>query len=82
MLYIDRHDEDGALKIFSEASSNLPQAPVLHYDLGFLYYKRGVTSLAKTELSRALELRPSSPLAIRAQEILSELNQKQPENRP
>jgi predicted Zn-dependent protease len=76
MLFIDRDDEDAAMKIFTEASGNLPQAALLHYDLGFLYYKRGVTSLAKAELSKALALRPSSPQAARAQEILGELNQQ------
>lgn len=82
MLFIDRDDEDAAMKIFSEASSNLPQAPLLHYDLGFLYYKRGVTSLAKMELSKALALRQSAPQAGRAREILDELNQRPAEGNP
>ncbi len=82
MLFIDRDDEDAAMKIFSEASSNLPQAPLLHYDLGFLYYKRGITSLAKVELSKALALRPSAPQAGRAREILAELNQQPTEENP
>lgn len=82
MLFIDRDDEDAAMKIFSEASSNLPQAPVLHYDLGFLYYKRGVTSLAKVELSKAVALRPSAPQAGRARQILEELNQRPTEDNP
>jgi len=82
MLFIDRGDEDAALKIFSEASSNLPQAPLLHYDLGFLYYKRGITSLTKVELSKALALKPSAPQAKRAREILAELNQQPAEENP
>jgi tetratricopeptide (TPR) repeat protein len=82
MLFINRDDEDAAMKTFTEASGNLPQAALLHYDLGFLYYRRGVTSLAKMELSKALALRPSAPQAARAQEILAELNQQPAENSP
>ncbi|HXC61794.1 MAG TPA: hypothetical protein VNV63_03885, partial [Nitrospiria bacterium] len=82
MLFIDRNDEDAAMKIFNEGSGNLPQAPLLHYDLGFLYYKRGITSLAKVELGKALALRPSAPQAGRAQEILAELNQQPTQDNP
>jgi len=82
MLFVDRDEEDAAMKIFSEASSSLPQAPLLHYDLGFLYYKRGVTSLAKVELSKAVALRPSAPQAERARQILDELNRRSTEDNP
>jgi serine/threonine protein kinase len=81
-LFLERDDEETAMKIFSEGSGNLPQAPLLHYDLGFLYYKRGITSLAKLELSKALALRPSAPQAGRAREILAELNPQPTEENP
>jgi hypothetical protein len=45
----------------------------LHYDLGFLYFKQGVGSLAKDELKKGLALNPGAPMAERARAVLQEI---------
>jgi len=65
-VYLERKDEERALKILSEASHQFPRNPVLHYDLGFLYAQRGLGSLAKEELSHALTIQPDGPSAAQA----------------
>jgi tetratricopeptide (TPR) repeat protein len=74
MIMLERKDPDGAIRIFEEASRKFPDYPILHYDLGFLYLKRGVISQAKDELQKALTLNPKSPIADRARMALQDLN--------
>jgi serine/threonine protein kinase len=65
-VYLERKDEERAFSIFSEAVHQFPNDAVLHYDLGFLYAQRGVSALAREELTRALALQPDGGLAARA----------------
>jgi hypothetical protein len=65
-VYLERKDEERALRLFSEASHQFPDDAVLHYDLGFLYAQGGLNALAREELTRALALQPDGGLAIRA----------------
>lgn len=74
MIMLERKDPDGAMRIFEEASRKFPDYPILHYDLGFLYLKRGVISQAKDELEKGLTLNPRSPIADRARLALRDLN--------
>jgi serine/threonine protein kinase len=74
MIMVERKDPDGAMRIFEEASRKFPDYPILHYDLGFLYLKRGVSSQAKDELNKALALNPRAPMADRARTVLQDLN--------
>jgi serine/threonine protein kinase len=70
MVYLERKEEERAFKIFSEAAHQFPKDPTLHYDLGFLYAQRGLGTLAREELSRALALQPHGGLAERARLFL------------
>ncbi|MBI3595943.1 MAG: protein kinase [Nitrospirae bacterium] len=74
MITLERKDPDGAIRIFEEASRKFPDYPILHYDLGLLYLKRGVISQAKDELQKALTLNPKAPMADRARTVLQDLN--------
>ncbi len=71
-VLLERKDPVGALGIFEEASRNFPDSPLLHYDLGFLYFNQGVVSLAREELEKALKLNPDGPNAQKARKILGE----------
>jgi serine/threonine protein kinase len=70
---MERKDPDRALRIFEEATRKFPDYPLLHYDLGFLYFKQGVVSLAGDELKKALALDPKAPMAERARAVLQEI---------
>ena len=70
---MERKDPNGALRIFEEATRKFPDYPLLHYDLGFLYFKQGVVSLADDELKKALALNPKAPMAGRARIVLQEI---------
>ena len=67
---LERKDEDRAFKLFSEGAHRFPNDPALHYDLGFLYARRGLGSLAREELSRAVALQPEGGQADRARRLL------------
>jgi len=69
-VIMERKDPNGALRIFEEATRKFPDYPRLHYDLGFLYFKQGIGSLAKDELTRGLVLNPDEPAAERARAAL------------
>ena len=69
-VYLERKDEERAFKVFSEASHQFPQSAALHFDLGFLYAQRGLVSLAREELSKAVGLQPEGDLASRARLFL------------
>ncbi|MEK6683379.1 MAG: tetratricopeptide repeat protein [Nitrospirota bacterium] len=70
---MERKDPDRALRIFEEATRKFPDYPLLHYDLGFLYFKQGVVSLANDEFKKALALDPNAPMAERARAVLQEI---------
>ena len=78
-LYLERKDEETALRIFSEAVNLFPRDPMLHHDLGTLYYKRGFHELARQELSKALEVAPSFPKAEQTRKLLLSLKQMRPD---
>ncbi|HSG04771.1 MAG TPA: tetratricopeptide repeat protein, partial [Nitrospiria bacterium] len=69
----EQKDPEGAIRIFAEASRRFPDYALLHYDLGFLYFKNGVDSLAKDELLKGVALDPESPMADRARKALNQL---------
>ena len=69
-VYLERKDEDRAFKLFSEGAHQFPNHAALHYDLGFLYARRGLGSLAREELSRAVALQPEGVQADRARRLL------------
>ncbi len=69
-VYLERKDEERALKMFSEASHQFPNHAALHYDLGFLYAQRGLGILAREELTKAVRLQPEGGLAYRARLFL------------
>lgn len=69
----EQKDPEGALRIFAEASRRFPDDARLHYDLGFLYFKQGVDSLAKDALQQGVRLDPESPMATRARKALGRL---------
>ena len=69
-VYLERKDEERALKVFSEASHQFPNHAALHYDLGFLYAQRGLGTLAREELAKAVGLQPEGGLASRARLFL------------
>jgi tetratricopeptide (TPR) repeat protein len=81
-VLMERKDPDGALRIFEEASRKFPDYAALHYDLGFLYFKQGVVSLANDELQKALALNPGAPTAERARTIVREIRQSPPDKSP
>jgi len=78
-VMMERKDPDGALRIFEEASRKFPDYAPLHFDLGFLYFKQGVVSLANDELQKALALNPGAPMAERARTIVREIRQSPPD---
>src|SRR3990170_171238 len=69
-VYLERKDEERAFKVFSEGAHQFPNHAALHYDLGFLYARRGLGSLAREELSRAVALQPEGVQADRARRLL------------
>ncbi|MDC4226073.1 MAG: tetratricopeptide repeat protein [Candidatus Manganitrophus sp.] len=75
-VYQEKKEPDRALRIFADAAALLPKEAILHYDLGFLYFKKGVDSLAAQELTLAMKLSPQAPEAEGAQEILQKLGQR------
>jgi tetratricopeptide (TPR) repeat protein len=78
MVYIERKDEEAALRIFSEAVNLFPRDPMLHHDLGALYYKKGFHELARQELSKALEISPNFPKAEESRQLLMALEKTGP----
>jgi serine/threonine protein kinase len=78
MVYMERKDEEAALRIFSEAVNLFPSDPMLHHDLGSLYYKRGFHELARLELSKALEISPNFPKAEESRQLLMALQKTGP----
>ncbi len=78
MVYMERKDEEAALRIFSEAVNLFPRDPMLHHDLGALYYKRGFHELARQELSKALEISPDFPKAEESRQLLMALRKAGP----
>ncbi|MBI3609895.1 MAG: protein kinase [Nitrospirae bacterium] len=79
---LERSDPDGAARIFEEASRKFPGDSLLHYDLGFLYFNRGVASLARDELKKALRLKPDAPTADRARAVLQEIERSSSAQKP
>jgi serine/threonine protein kinase len=75
MVVLEQEDPAGALRVFEEASRTFPNSPLLHYDLGFLYFNQGIVSLARLELSKALKLSPEGPNAERARSVLEQIEQ-------
>lgn len=75
-VYQEKKEPDRALRIFADAAALFPKDALLHYDLGFLYFNKGVDSLAVQELTLATKLSPQAPEAERAQEILRKLGQR------
>ncbi|MEW6682190.1 MAG: protein kinase [Nitrospirota bacterium] len=69
-VYLERKEEERAFKIFSAAAHQFPRDSTLRYDLGFLYAERGLGTLAREELTRALALQPNGGLAERARLFL------------
>lgn len=69
-VYLERKEETRAFEVFSQAAHQFPDNATLRYDLGFLYAQRGLTALAREELSRALALQPNGGPAARARLIL------------
>ncbi len=69
-VYLERKDEERAFKLFSEGAHQFPNNAALHYDLGFLYARRGLGSLAREELSRAVAIQPEGGQAVRARLLL------------
>jgi len=74
--YQEKKEPDQALRIFADAAALFPKEALLHYDLGFLYFHKGVDSLAVQELNLAIKLSPQAPEAERAHEILRKLGQR------
>lgn len=70
-VFLERKEEERAFKVFSEAAHQFPDDAILHYDLGFLYAQRGLGTLARDELNRALRLQPAGGLAARARAFLA-----------
>lgn len=75
-VYQEKKEPDAALRIFADAAALFPNDALLHYDLGFLYFKKGVDSLAAQELAAAIKLNPQAPETERAREILSKLGHR------
>jgi serine/threonine protein kinase len=75
-VYQEKKEPDRALRIFADAAALFPKDATLHYDLGFLYFNKGVDSLAAQELNLATKLSPQAPEAERAHEILRKLGQR------
>jgi serine/threonine protein kinase/tetratricopeptide (TPR) repeat protein len=75
-VYQEKKEPDRALRIFADAAALFPKDATLHYDLGFLYFNKGVDSLAAQELNLATKLAPQAPEAERAHEILRKLGQR------
>lgn len=78
-VMMERKDPDAAVRIFEDATRKFPAFPLLHYDLGFLYFSKGVVSLAKDELQMALTLNPGAPMAERARVIVKEIQDSPPD---
>lgn len=77
-VFQEKKEPDQALRIFADAAARFPKDATLHYDLGFLYFNKGIDSLAVQELSLAVKLSQQSPEAERAREILRKLEQRPP----
>lgn len=72
-VFLERKEVDAALRIFSDASILFPDDPVLHFDVGAIYFQKGATSLAIAELTESLKLNPHFPHAPRARKMLKNL---------
>ncbi|MBI3805623.1 MAG: protein kinase [Nitrospirae bacterium] len=81
-VYEEKKEPDAALRIFADAAPLFQNDPLLHYDLGFLYFKKGVDSLAAQELSLAVKLAPQAPEGERAREILAKLDHRSQPSAP
>jgi eukaryotic-like serine/threonine-protein kinase len=81
-VMMERKDPDAAVRIFEDATRKFPAFPLLHYDLGFLYFRKGVVSLAQDELQTALTLNPGAPMAERARVIVKEIQDSPPDRSP
>lgn len=72
-VFLERGDIDGALRIYSDASLRFPDDPLLHFDVGAIYFKKGVTSLAVQELTKSIQKTAHAPYANRARQMLGSL---------
>ncbi|MGB3941702.1 MAG: protein kinase [Candidatus Manganitrophaceae bacterium] len=75
-VYQEKKEPDTALRILTDAAPLFPEEAILHYDLGFLYFNKGIDSLAIQELKLGVKLAPRAPEAGRAREILQKLGQR------
>ena len=74
-VLLEQKESLQALKIFEEATRLFPENPRLRYDLGFLYMDYNLVSLARNELTTAVELSPDGRQAAKAKRALEELSQ-------
>lgn len=81
-VYQEKKDFDTALRIFSDASALFPNNATLHYDLGFLYFEKGIDSLARQELTEALALAPDAPPHSKARDILRKVTPRRNPGNP
>lgn len=58
-LYVDRDEDEKALKEYSEVAEKMPNLPDVHFWLGHLYWKHGDADHATAELTRELQLDPN-----------------------
>ena len=53
---------DVALELAQRAARRLPDHPAVHDTLGWIYYKKGLTSLAVPAFLKCIEKEPKNPL--------------------
>lgn len=64
--YLAAGDIPNALKYLSQAEAKHPDDPVILFDLGLAYHKRGMTTEAIARFKKALQVKPNYPEALNA----------------
>ena len=73
-IYLKKGLHDSAIQIFSKAVAAEPKTPVYRYHLAMAYKAKGDFTKAKSELTLALNSKPSSSDEQQIRQLLTELN--------
>jgi tetratricopeptide (TPR) repeat protein len=74
LVYLKKDQNDDALEIFNNLVRKFPDDPTIAFHTGLAWYQKGQMSKAKTELTRALQRRPSKEIETSATDLLGRLN--------
>ena len=70
-IFVKKDVMSRALPLLEVAAKKLPDDPAVRYHLGIAYYKSGDWKKSRTELQKALSLKPTADAAEDAQKTLA-----------